>query len=106
MNNWQAVGYIFLGFGLIVFFVGLFWAFNESSLYFLSFGGLASIGGGQTQALIIAGAQKIFLTVIVQFIAGAALCWVVAVVGFVKGRTPRSIMPTTLEASKTESYNN
>lgn len=72
MNNWSAVGYIFLGFGLVFLAFGAFLGLSVAGAY-------SSVGAQGTLA------QATMLGVMIPWLLIAALCFVVGIVGVVMG---------------------
>lgn len=67
-------GFIFLGFGLVSFVLGLFVGITDSSVYTVE-------NPGSADAMV----RATLLRSMLPYVATAALCWVVAVVGVVGG---------------------
>jgi hypothetical protein len=90
MNNWSAVGYIFLGFGLVFFLLAVFIGILASSTFETVNSGLVALGL-QNNAWLTAGMRSAMLLAMVPWIVTAALCWVVAVVGVVAGSKKKTV---------------
>lgn len=81
MNNWQIIGFLFLGFGIIFFILGIFTGYIALEPYrILSSQGILS-------ATLNQAAQTLMLTSMVPWIATAAFCWVISIVGLIAGKT-------------------
>ncbi len=90
MNNWQIVGFIFLGFGLVVLLGGLFYATTVGSVAEAATGIANSYGAAiptQTSAIV-------FMFAFAPFAIGSAVCLVIAAFGFIAGsRQKRQALP-------------
>jgi hypothetical protein len=83
LNNWRAVGYIFLGWGSVF----LIWAF---SIFFAAFF-LTSVLPSFAQLLIALGASAMPFTI-------SALCYVVGFVGYYAGKENAQVTVTVNKA--------
>ncbi len=81
MNNWQIVGFIFLGFGMVVLLGGLFYAVTVGSVTEAATGIANSFGAAvPTQMSTI-----VFMFAFAPFAIGSAVCFVISAFGLIAG---------------------
>ena len=95
MNNWRAVSYIFLGFGLVILFIGLYYASEVSAAVSAVTNTANTIYPGLT-IVPTETPQIVFANMFTPFAGATASCWVIAVVGAVAGAKQKHIVQTKL----------
>ncbi len=90
MNTWQIVGFIFLGFGLVVLLGGLFYATTVGSVTEAATGIANSYGAViPTQMSSI-----VFMFAFAPFAIGSTVCFIIAAVGLIAGsKQKRQALP-------------
>ena len=86
MNSWQIVGVIFVGFGLVVLLVGLFYASTLSSMTQTATDIASSFG-----AVVPQTSSLVFLVTFAPFVIGSVVCFIIAAVGIILGSRQKQL---------------